>query len=114
MRHAIDNRGSGDLTATFFESQGMAITTAMYNWINAIATYKSDTDNFRRAYLDDIKAEIRIFPIQNDGEIAPRFHRFTDVFPISSGPTNFDFQADNEIGKLSVRFKYRYHLLELS
>lgn len=112
LRHQLTDRTTQDITAVFFESPGMSIKHAMWTWINTAIQRDSDIANFSRKYLDEISGQLEIIPILRDGEIATRTHKFDYVFPISTNPFQFNIGTDNEIGKMTVRFKYRYHTID--
>jgi len=112
LRHQLTDRTTQEITAVFFESPGMSIKHAMWKWINTAIERESDSNNFSRKYLDEIRGQLEIIPILRDGQIATRIHKFDYVFPIATNAFNFNIGTDNEVGKMTVRFKYRYHVIE--
>lgn len=112
LRHSLIRRSVGTITAVFYEDPIISIENAIFKWMNTIITHNSDTDNFQRQYLDDIKGTIRLFPLLLDGDVAPRNHLFSDVFPTSVSPVTFDISDENSVGRVTVTLKYRYHIIE--
>lgn len=94
---------------TFFESPNMAIRNTMWTWIDRMVTRRTDTNNWAREYLDDVKATITIRPIELDGNPAERAAVLTYAIPTSVQGIDFNIsQGENEPGKTSVTFKYRF------
>ena len=112
LRHSINNRSVGAITATFYESRDMKVRNAIWKWIDSTVRSQADDDNFLRNYLDDIKASINIFMINNNGVRLGLFHEFKDVFPTNVNGMTFDTTNDTSIGETTITFKYRFHVIK--
>jgi hypothetical protein len=111
-RTHIGDRNPTDITITFFESPGLSIHNSVMNWMNEIIEFKSDIDNFRRKYLDEVTARVEVFPLMGDDSRGQRKQVFSDVFPVSINPIQLNIEADNEVGTVAIRFRYRFHTVE--
>ena len=109
LRHSINDRSVGAITATFYESTDMKIRNSIWRWIDSIVRSQADDDNFKRNYLDDIKASINVNLIDHNGNALGRKHEFLDVFPINVNGMTFDSTNDTSIGETSIVWKYRFH-----
>jgi len=112
LSQILERRVTGDISVQFYEDASMSVRNAMWEWMNATIKHKSDTDNFERKYIDDIKGKIEVIPILHDGNMAPRMDVFDYVYPVSIGPTSYNIGDENSVGKIPVQFKYRYHNIE--
>lgn len=112
LRHNITRRTTDVFTVTFFEDPTLSVKNVMWNWIDKIVRQKADNDNFERHYLDEIIGKIKIKPIKYDGNTSNRYDVLDYVFPRATSPITYDIGQENEVGKISVTFKYRFHYME--
>lgn len=112
LRHRIVMRNTDNISMQFFESKDISIKDLMFNWIDEMVRHRSNIDNFQRRYFDDITASLRVYPLKPDGTRTARYDRFLDVFPVSAGQIQYDIGDENNIGKIDITFKYRFHMIE--
>lgn len=110
LRWQIGRRSEEEtLTMTFFESPNLAVRNSMWTWIDKMVTRRTDTNNWAREYLDDVKATITIRPVELDGKFSTRAAILTYAIPTGVQPIDFNIsQGENEAGKTAVTFKYRF------
>lgn len=109
LRQSFGSRSTTSMSINFFEDAIMSVRHTMWKWIDFTVKHQSDTDNFERHYLDEVKAAISIVPILLDGNMAPIKHFFDYIFPVAVNPMTFDISDENTVGKTTVTFKYKYH-----
>lgn len=101
-----EERIDSDLMITFLETPDLKISRYFNEWIRL----GFDVITKKRKFLKDIVGNsIKVVPLNADGTLSTHCHVFYEVFPFGIGDINYDFESENQIQKITVKFKYVVH-----
>ena len=115
FRTLFTSRIKDNITMTFYESADLKIKTYIWAWINAIVQNDNSNEkqnDWQREYYDNIIASVNVHTIKGDDNNSIFFDRFTEIYPITAGNITYDQTDENNFGKITVTFKYRYHYIK--
>ena len=110
------------LDVTFLVDEDLENFKEVYDWMDAIVPVSNTEDN--KNYTDTVSTEIgQLSTVENalnqysditlvlntNKNIANRFFRFKDCFPINLGALELESGADNEPVTCSVQFRFTYY-----
>lgn len=103
-RHYYKSRQDSDLNITFLESPDLPIRRFFSRWIRQ----GYDINTLRRGFPDELKGEVRVYPIGQDGQITAG-DIFYEVVPTDIAAMDFSSFNDDVLIRTSVTFKFKWH-----
>lgn len=103
-RHLYKSRQDSDLNITFLEDVDLSIRRFFSRWIRQ----GYDINTLRRGFPDELKGEIRVYPIGPDGQITAG-DVFYECVPSSIASMDFSSFNDDVLIRTSVTFKFKWH-----
>ncbi len=115
-RMSVNGRNpEGELSMSFYESFDLRIRRNIHQWISNTVEKQGIDHNFKRLYVDDVKCDIKVYPLGGDGNKIKMgngdevFDYFQTAIPTSVSGLNYNIATENEAGTTTINFKYHYH-----
>lgn len=99
----------GDLSCSFYMTNGMSEYKFFKNWFDGIFNMKSG----KLAYKNTITAQVTLAQLDTNGNTKAMW-TFHDVFPKSIGQVNFKYDGYTESMNIDVSFSFSYYDLQTS